>query len=65
MKDYKTWNIIDLIAEQIKINAEIQARVKTVLDMENAFCTYNASAPAEKYKEFIEVALDLLRKGQK
>ena len=64
MNEYKNWNIQQLLSESISINAEIHARIKTVLDMENSFLTYNPNGTAEDYKTLIEVGLDLVRKGR-
>lgn len=65
MSKYKTWNIRDLLAEQIELNAEISARVVAVEQMENGFQTYNPNGKAEDYKTLMEAATELLRKGQK
>jgi hypothetical protein len=61
---YKNWNIQELLNESININSEISARIKTVLDMENAFLTYNPNGTDEDYRVLIETGLDLVRKGQ-
>lgn len=63
--NYRDWNIQQLISESININAEIHARIKTIINMENAFLTYNPKAPSEKYEELMKVAMDLVRKGSK
>ncbi len=65
MSKYKTWNIRDLLAENVELNAEIAARIQTVEMMENNFQTYTPNGKAEDYKTLIEAAIELLRKGQK
>jgi len=65
MGEYKNWNIQQLLDAEIKIAAEINARIRTVLEMENAFLTYKPNGTADEYRTLIETGLDLVRKGQK
>lgn len=62
---YRAWNIQDLISESININAEIHARIKSLVDVESALLTYEPIMNAEKYKENMEEIVDLVRKGSK
>lgn len=62
---YQTWNIQDLISESININAEIHARIKSLVDVESDLLTYEPIMNAEKYKENMEEIIDLVRKGSK
>jgi len=64
MNDFKNWNIQQLIEAQININSELQARIKTVLEMENAFLTYNPNGTDKDYRILIETGLDVVRKGR-
>lgn len=64
MSKYKTWNIQDLITEQLEITAEITARIKTVEMMDSNYHTYTSNADAQSYKTLMEAGMDLLRKGQ-
>lgn len=41
MSKYKSWNIQQLLSEQLELNAEIAARIKAIEQMENSFHTYN------------------------
>lgn len=64
MSNYKSWNIQQLITEQINISAEIHARVKCALDMEDSFETYNSKGTDTDYRLVMQTALDIVRKGQ-
>jgi len=61
--EYKNWNIMQLLEAQRHITVEIQSRVKTIIDMEDQFLTYNPNAASDRYQELIMMGIDLIRKG--
>lgn len=63
MSKYNTWNIQQLISESIEINAEIHARLKAIIDLENSFLTYNPKSSDADYKTLMLAALDMARNG--
>lgn len=63
MGDYSDWNIQHLLDAQLKITIEIATRIKSLVDLENSFCTYNPNGSSDDYRATVETCIELVRKG--